>query len=184
MKTPGWARRLREHWARLTERERWALLAGGGTIVFLLLLVTGLLVHASAGRAGRRVSVKSRQLREVIALQSTYRQHEQERRRWLKQLDQKQARLVSLVEEAARQAGVEIGQLRPEDGEPSAEGIVESTVDLRASNLSIDRVRDFLERLKRGHGLVVVRRLKLSRPYGKDTLQLEMSVTTFVRRRS
>ena len=67
------------------------------------------------------------------------------------------------TEDVARQSGIEIGQLRPEDAEPTAEGIVESRVDLRASNLSVDRLQDFLERLDKAPGVVVVRRLKIAK---------------------
>ena len=109
---------------------------------------------------------------------------EAEQRKKLADLDKNKVRLVSLVEDVARQAGVEIGQLRPEDSEPSPEGVVESRVDLRASDISVDRLQDFLERLDKAPGVVVVRRLKVTKPYRRDTLNVEMTVTTYKRKES
>ena len=87
--------------------------------------------------------------------------------------------MVSLVEEAARKASVNIGQLRPEEGEPSADGVVESVVELRARGLSADRLQDFLTRLEQSRGIVIVKRLKINKPYRKDTVDIELTVTTF-----
>ena len=73
----------------------------------------------------------------------------------------------------------DISQLKPEEGEASPEGIVESRVDLKISNLSADRLQDFLSRLEKGPGIIIVRRLKITRPYKRDTVDVEMTVTTF-----
>ena len=94
-------------------------------------------------------------------------------------LRRSKVRLVSLVEDIAKKVQVEIGQLRPEEGEPGPDGIVESRVDLRATGLSADRLQKFLDEIEKAKGMVVVRRLKILRPYKKDVLNIELGLTTF-----
>ncbi len=165
--------------ARLTERERLLVLAAGAFVVVLLLSVTGLLVTSAIGAAEHRVRVKTDQLTQLLTLQGEYRAREAERRARLRELGRTNVRLVSLVEDIARQCGVVIGQLRPEDSAPNAEGIVESRVELRATNVSADRLESFLSRLETAPGLLVIRRLKLSRPFRKDAADVELTATTY-----
>lgn len=170
---------LRAAFERLNERERKVVLGGGGAALLLVVLIISMVLSSAISRAEHRLRIKTDQLMQVLQMQGEYRVREQARAARLRQLGGANVRLVSLVEDAARQSGVEIGQLRPEEGEPSAEGIVESRVDLRAANLSTDRLKDFLERIEKTPGVVVIRRLKINRPYGKDILSLELTVTSY-----
>jgi hypothetical protein len=169
----------RESFARLTQREQFIVLGGVAAAGLLILIVVGLLVSSAIDKAEYRVKVKSDQLTQVIALQGEYKAREAQRQARLREIGRSTTRLVSVVEDVARQAGVEIGQLRPEDGEPSSEGVYESRVDLRATNLSADRLQDFLSRLETSPGVVIMRRLKVTRPYRKDAVDIEMTVTTY-----
>ncbi|MBI5509530.1 MAG: type II secretion system protein M [Deltaproteobacteria bacterium] len=164
---------------RLTQQEQLMVIAAASGVVIIILVGLSLGVSSAIDRAEHRVTVKTDQLTQVLQLQGEYKTRTTEREARLKELGRSNVRLVSLVEDVARQAGVEIGQLKPEDGEPSPDGIIESRVDLKASNLSADRLQDFLSRIEKGPGVVVVRRLKLSKPYKKDTVDVEMTVTTF-----
>jgi hypothetical protein len=165
--------------ARLTQREQVMVLGGAAGVVLIVLLMLGLLVSSAIDRAEHRVKVKTDQLTQVIQLQGEYRAREQQRQARMKELSRANVRLVSLIEDTARQAGVEIGQLRPDDAEANPQGIIESTVDLRATNLSADRLQDFVAKLEKAPGVVILRRLKVQRPYRKDTVDLEMTVATY-----
>jgi len=169
---------LRAQFARLSQQEQFLVLGGVAGLGVLIILLAGLSLSTAVAHAEYRVKVKADQLAEVITLQGMYKARVQARETRMRQLGRVNIRLVSVVEDTARQAGVEIGQLRPEEGEPSAEGIVESSVDLRVSNLSSDRLQDFLMRLESAPGAVVVRRIRIDRPYGKDSLNLEATVTS------
>ncbi len=173
---------VRQGFARLNQQEQFLVLAIGAGLVLLLLVGLGGGVASAITRAEHRVKVKTDQLAQVLQLQGEYKARVAEKEARLRDLDRSKVRLVSLVEDVARQAGVEIGQLRPEDLEPTAEGIIESRVDLKVANLSADRLQDFLQRLERTPGVVVVRRLKVSKPYRKETLDVELTVTTFKRK--
>ena len=90
-------------------------------------------------------------------MQGEYKARQSERERRMRELARSKVRLISLVEEAARKSKVEIGQLRPETGEPNSDVVVESRVNLRATGLSVDRLKDFLERIEKSKGVVVVK---------------------------
>ncbi|MEL6546654.1 MAG: type 4a pilus biogenesis protein PilO, partial [Myxococcota bacterium] len=122
---------------------------------------------------------KSSQLAEVVQLESEYKAREAQRKRKLQELERSNVRLVTVIENAAKTAGFEIGQIRPEEGEPNDEGVVESRVDLRASDLTINRLERFLTEVEKTRGLVIVRRLQIDKPYRKDTLNIEMTVATY-----
>ena len=170
---------LRQAFGRLTERQQFTVVsAGAGTLLFALLLF-GLLIASGIHAAERRVKIKSGQFTEVLDQQSIYRARQQQRDEQMRALGRTRMRLVSVVEQVARQAGVDIGQLRPDDSEPTADGVVESRVDLRASGLSADRLQKFLSLLENSPGVVVVRRLKVTRPYRKDVVDVELTVTTY-----
>lgn len=170
---------LKVAFSRLTQREQLVVVSGGAGGALLFLLIVGMLVGGAIAREEARVESKTGQLAQLIGLRGEYRQRQEERAQRLRTLSQRGVRLTSLVEEAARQTGVEIGQLRPEDGEPGPDGVVESRVDLRASGLSADRLEDFLARLEGARGIVIVRHLKLNRPYKKDVVDVELTVSTF-----
>ena len=164
---------------RLTQREQFIVFGGslGGGLLVLLLI--GGLLSSSIGKANHRINIKSKQLEQLLALQGEYKVRQEQKERQLIELARSKIRLVSLVEDIAKQVQVEIGQLRPEEGEPGLDGIVESRVDLRATGLSADRLQKFLDEIEKAKGLVIVRRLKIVRPYKKDVLDIELGLTTF-----
>jgi hypothetical protein len=170
---------LKVSFSRLTQREQLIAAGAGAAAVLLFLLGMGALVSGAIRREEHRVTVKTQQLSQVLLLQSDYRARQAERDQRLRSLGSSNVRLVSLVEDSARQTGVDIGQLRPDDGEPNSDGILESRVDLRAAGLSADRLQDFLNHIEKSPGVVLVRRLKMTRPYRKDTADVEMTVSTY-----
>lgn len=170
---------LRASFARLSQREQLLVIVAGAAVALFVFFLVGMSVSSAINTAEKRVKAKTDQLAQVLQLQGEYKARERDREARLRELGRSNLRLVSVVEDVARQAGVEIGQLKPEEGEPNAEGIVESRVDLRASNLSADRMAKFLELVENTKGLVIVRRLKIDRPYRRDTVDVEMTITTY-----
>ena len=171
---------LRSAFERLTHREQLIVVGGGVGGFFIVMLGIGLLISSAIGSAEHRVNVKLDTLQKVLALEGEYRARELEQKRSLDRLKRnKGVRLISLVENAARQAGVDIGGLEPEEGEPNDEGIVEARVELRASKLSVDRLQDFLSRIQKTPGMIFIRRLQVNKPYRKDTLDVELVVSTY-----
>lgn len=174
-----WRQAIRVSLSRLTQREKMFMLGGGLVGLCLVALIASYLVISTTSKLQHRLEVKTAQMAQVLALRGEYLARQEERAQRLRTLGSSNVRLVSLVEDAAKQAGIEIGQLRPEDGDTGPDGVVESRVDLRAAGLSIDRLQEFLNLLEAGHGIVVVRHLKVVRPYRKDVAELELTVSTF-----
>jgi hypothetical protein len=171
---------LRLAFGRLTQREQMMVVAGGALAVLVILTGVGLLVSNAITKAERRVKIKTEGLAEIMELQGEYKARQAVQERRLRDLKStSNVRLVKLVEDAERSSGVDIGQLNPDQSPPNADGVVESRVDLRASNLSVDRLQDFLNKLEGSPGAVVIRRLKVNKPYRKDTLNVELTVTSY-----
>ena len=105
---------------RLTQREQLMVVGIGGMAGVIMLLVIGALVSSAITREQHRVKVKTEQLMQVLSLQGEYKTRQLERKQRLETLGRSNVRLVSLVEDSAKQTGVDIGQLRPEDGDPSS----------------------------------------------------------------
>ena len=169
---------LQQAFNRLGQKERFMAIAGGSGFCLLVLLITGLVLSSEISDAKHRLKKKTEQLLEVMELEGQYKAKQAEHERRIKNLEKSNLRLVSLIEDVAKETGVEIGQLRPEDGEPNEEGLYESRVDLKASKLSIDRLEKFLNKIQSSKGLVIVDSLKVVKPYRKETLDIEMSVRT------
>lgn len=170
---------IRVSLSRLTQREQMLMVGGSLVSLCLLAVIASILVVSATSKLQHRLEVKTTQMGQVLALRGEYLARQEERAQKLRTLGSSNVRLTSLVEDAAKQAGIEIGQLRPEEGEPGPDGVVEMRVDLRAAGLSADRLQEFLNLLEASHGIVVVRHLKVTRPYRKDVAEMEMTVSTF-----
>ena len=171
---------LRASFDALNQREQTIVLGGASGGLVLVLLMIALLVSSSISRTEHRLHVKLSQLQEILALQGEYRGRQADQNERLARLrGHSNIRLVKVVEDAARIAGVSIGTLTPEDGQPNAEGVMESRVALTASDLSINALQGFLQRLEDTPGIVVVQRLKVDKPHHKETLNIELTVTTY-----
>jgi hypothetical protein len=169
---------IRNSISRLTEREQFAVAGGAAAAVLIIFFTFGFFISRAIHKAETRVRTKSAQLTEILAMESVYRAKQQEHEEQVRELSRSKTRLVSIVEQVGREAGIEIGQLRPDDSEPNAEGIIESRVDLRAAGLSADRLQKFLSSIEKSKG-AVLRRLRVNKPYKKDTVDIEVTVTSY-----
>jgi hypothetical protein len=171
--------RARLELARLTQREQIIVVAGSALLVLALLAGIMIALANATSKMEHRVRVKTKSLREVIALQDEYRARKAEQEARLRHLTGSQVRLVKLVEDAARQVGIEIGQINPEEGEPNDAGIAESRVALRADQLTMNKLQAFLQHIEGSRGAVVVKRLKVNKPFRKDTMSIDLEISSY-----
>ncbi len=164
---------------KLSERDRTLALASSMLCGLLLLVVIVVSLAGSIHSAEKRVRTKSKQLTEVLALQGGYKERESAEKNQLQKIKRSTIRLVAYVEEAATFAGVKIEQLQPDEASTKVNGIVESTVSLRANELSIDRLQKFLVALSKESDLVFISRLEVERPYRSTRLNIEMTLATY-----
>tara|TARA_B100000676_G_C17774307_1_gene678418 strand:+ start:34 stop:597 length:564 start_codon:yes stop_codon:yes gene_type:complete len=174
----------RSAFGRLSQKEQLTALSGASGACLLLLLIIGLMLSSGISSTKHRLKKKSEQLSQVIQLEGEYKAKQAAHKSRLRKLEKSNLRLVSLVEDVAKEIGVEIGQLRPDDGEPNADGLYESRVALKAGKLSIDRLEKFLNKIEQSKGLVIIDSLKVTKPYRKETLDIEMSLRTLKLKRS
>jgi len=170
--------RIRQAFERLSEREQ--LIVAGGSIggAFLILLIIALALSSAVGGAEHRVKVKTEQLLQVLQLQGEYQEKKRVHEARLAELKRTRTRLVSMLESTARQHQIGIGQLRPNDSEPNEEGIYETRVDLRAANIPINKLQDFLNSIKKMAGNANVTRMRVTKPYRKETLDVDMTISS------
>jgi hypothetical protein len=165
--------------SRLSPQERLLLTSGLGAFFLILLLSVGAFINLTIAREQQHIRDKGEKLWTLLNMQNSYKMHQAAHKAKIEWLQNVKVKLVSWVEDAAKRASVEIGQLRPEDGEPSKDGVIESRVDLKALGLSADKLQAFLNHLESGNNLVIVRHLKIIRPYRRETADIEMTVATY-----
>ena len=170
---------LKTSWSQLSQRDRWVAIGAAAGVVFVIFLITAVSMVLAISKGEKRIATKLVQLQELQQLKSGYKEREQQNQNRIQQLRNSNVKLIQIVEDIARQAGVEIGRLEPGEDPPTAEGVVQSNVELLASGLSSDRLADFLKRLEEAPGLIVLRRMSIQRPSRGDTLDLKLTVTTY-----
>lgn len=163
----------------LTTRERRLVLMTGSAIsLFVVFLI---LISFSATAAGyrRRTEEKLIKLREVQALANNYRESEQDRQQTERQLTGKIS-LISYLEEKGTSAGVSIPAMNPKPDAPIGDGrIVESSVELMLSDVSIDKLVQFLSNVERGPGVVKVKYLRVEPRVQQQTLTAWTTIATY-----
>lgn len=164
--------------ARLSQREQLMVAGTGVATVLLACTITFFSLSSAVDRAEGRVRSKSQSLAKVMQMQGEYRAKKRAQEQRLRGL-RGNVRLTKVVEDAAKSAGFQIGRLERDEGSPSSDGIVQSKVEVQASKLSIDRVQKFLSLIESAPGVVVVQRMKINKPYRKETLDIEVEVTTY-----
>jgi hypothetical protein len=173
--------RLTEQFERLNPRERVVVSVGGTVALVIIMLMAWMVLSGLVENRQLRVTVKKGQLEQLIKLQATYAKRAEQSRRLEANLKGSKIRLVSMVEENARAIQIEVGDMTPHETEPDADGIKESSVDIKLQKLSIDRLQDFLKRLETTPGgLVRVKRLRMHKRFDDQTLlDVEMTVATY-----
>lgn len=174
--------RAQELFERLNPRER-IVVSGGAVAALVILLATGwLLLAGGVETAALRTSIKRGQLAELVKLQGSFAKREALSQRIQRQLKGGQnLRLVGHVETAAKQAGVEIGNMAPREGTPDPDGVKETSVEIRLQRLSITRLQEFLKRLESNvQGVVRTKRLRVHKRYDDKTLlDVELTIATY-----
>ncbi len=165
---------------RLTTRER-RLVAGAGTALtaFVLFLI---LIAFSATAAGyrRRTEQKMAKLKEVQTLAASYRETEQNRQAMERQLTTSKLSLMSYLEEKGTAAGLSIPAMNQKPEVAIADGkIVENAVELTLSDITVNRLVDFLAAVERGPGVVKVKFLRLEPRASNQTLTAWATIATY-----
>ena len=164
----------------LTPRERRLVTyAGSAACAFVLFLI---LVAFSASAAGyrRRTEQKLNKLREVQTLAASYREAEQNRTAMERQLTVSKVSLMTYLEEKGTGAGLSIPAMNQKPEVLIADGkIVENSVELTLTDVTINRLVDFLSAVERGPGVVKVKYLRVEPRVSNQTLTAWATIATY-----
>ena len=180
--------RLRLLWAdlqawfqRLSPRERVLVTSAGAATVVLVTFVVLFLLSSSADATRRRTEHKLRQLAEAEQLAAGYAEAERVRKQAEAALTSSDVSLQTYVDEKGRKVGLEIQSLNPKGDIPVGDGrIIESSIELTLTDVSLPKLVDFLGALEQGPGVVRVTFLRLE-PRPKDGVLTAWTTVTSYR---
>lgn len=177
----GIRNRLSESFERLNAREKIMVSGGGIMVVIMGLGMVWILLSQSVETLELSTKAKTKQLQQLVELQSTYNERTSKSRRLKAKLRGNRLRLVPHIESAAKQAGISIGNMTPREAPADEDGIKETSVSIRLQKLSITRLQDFLKRIETTtKGIVRIKRLRMRKRYDDKTLlDVEMSIATY-----
>lgn len=147
---------------RLTQREKRLVgLAAAAVAVFVLFLIF-YSFSSTAASIRRRTDTKIEDLHQVQQLAASYREGEQQRQNVERQLGQSNIQLISYLEDKGDSAGLDIRSMNPKGDVPIGDGkIVESSVEVTLTDVSLDKLVRFLSSVEHGPGIVKVKHIRL-----------------------
>ena len=179
--------RLKQLWSdlqswflRLTERERVLVSAAGAVLgVFIIFLVL-FSFSASADRYRERTARKLKDLAQAEALAASYSDAERARQDVERQLGSSSVSLATYIEEKGTAAGMKIPTMNPKGEVPLGDGrILESSVELTLTDISLRSLYDFLTSVEAGPGVVKVKYLRLEPRPDNQTLTAWATIATY-----
>jgi general secretion pathway protein M len=179
--------RLKQLWSdaqswflRLTERERVLVSAAGATLGVFIVFAILYSFASSASGIRDRTEKKLRQLETAEALAASYSDAERARQDVERQLTTNSVSLISYIEEKGERAGMKIPAMNPKGEVPLGDGkIIESSVELTLTDISLRSLYDFLTSVEQGPGVVKVKYLRLEPRPDNQTLTAWATIATY-----
>lgn len=166
---------------RLSSREQLMVLFVGLGLCFIVLFFGGFVVSKDLRSKDVRITAKAKSLAEVGSLRTDYARRLASQNRLAEQIRQNgHVRLLSYLEEVGKAANVSLDNAAERGGQTFGDLLKEESAEVRVSNVSMDRLYDFLRRIEEGNQLVKVRRLKVKKRYDNpQRLDATVTVGTF-----
>lgn len=173
---------LRDKWERLSQRERTMVGAMGVTFVIMVTMIVGFLI--SDGLAG--LAERNTDMRQALHDLETKRDAYLRNKAKTAQLDVRMGttpvQLPSYVEQASKEAGVEITETNELPPVAAGKGFSERSLTLGLRAVTLDQLTKFMKAIETGRSLVVVTALNVRTRDDKHIqLDVEMTVSTFER---
>ncbi|MBI4822503.1 MAG: hypothetical protein HY791_39955 [Deltaproteobacteria bacterium] len=166
---------------RLSSREQLMVLFVGFGLMFVVLFFGGFLVTKDLKAREARIAAKAKSLTELGSLRTDYARRLSAQNRLAEQIKQNgSVRLLSYIEEVGKAANVSLDKAAERPGQGFGEALKEEDAEVLVSNVSMDRLYDFLRRIEEGNALVKVRKLKVKKRYDNaQRLDATVTVGTF-----
>ena len=179
--------RLKQLWSdaqswflRLTERERVLVSVAGAALGAFIVFLVLFSFSASANRYRDRTETKLRKLEQAEALAASYADSDRARQEVERQLSSSGVSLISFIEEKGEAAGMKIPTMNPKGEIPLGDGrILESSVELTLTDISLRSLYDFLAAVEEGPGVVKVKFLRLEPRPDNQTLTAWTTIATY-----
>ena len=166
----------------LSSREQIMVLGMFGAILFMIIGMGGYMIRRDLIARERRIEVKTKKLEEAAALRSDYQRRLGEQQRIAEEIKRNNdVRLLSLLESLSQQSNVSLKNALERPGESTGSDLVkEETAEVKITDVSLDRLHDFLKRIEEGNQLVKVRRLRIKTRFDNhEMLDAVITVGTY-----
>lgn len=168
-----------EAFGRLSSREKLMVMGALAALLAFLVFFVSVRFHSALRQGESRISGKMTQLKEAQRYAAGYSQAEKERKNLERQLKNNSVRLFTLIEEAAKQQGVEVGGLTDRGNRPGEGKVVESSVDVPLTRIELIKLVRFLTALESRSKLVKVTKLQVRARQDQPVLDAWLTVTTY-----
>ena len=173
---------LRDKWERLSQRERTMVGAMGVTFVLMLTLIVGFRITDGLSSMEERNADMRQALRDLDTQRDSYLRLKAKTAQMETRLGTTPVQLQGYVEQAAKEAGVEISDSSDRAPTPAGKKFIERTVDLHLKPMTLDQLTKFMKAIETGRSLVVVKELSVrTRDDKHQQLDVDMVVSTFER---
>jgi len=173
---------LRDKWERLSQRERTMVGAMGVTFVLMLTLIVGFLITDGLSSMEERNADMRQALRDLDTQRDSYLRLKAKTAQMETRLGTTPVQLQGYVEQAAKEAGVEISDSSDRPAVSAGKKFIERSVDLHLKPMTIDQLTKFMKAIETGRSLVVVTQLTVrTRDDHHQQLDVDMSVSTYER---
>ncbi|MCL2625890.1 MAG: type II secretion system protein GspM [Cystobacterineae bacterium] len=171
-------RLLSQRFWGLTRRERILLLAVAAALLVAVFFIIHLQIERKAQTIQRKITDKIQRLEQIEKLTGNYYLGQKRREYFENKLEKTIPGLTSHVEQAAAQANIEISSITPRADASIDENILERSVELTLTDVSLENLVAFLKACEIGPGIVFVKQLRME-PRPQNVLTCWITVATY-----
>jgi len=176
-------RLLTQRFLGLTRREQLLLLATLAAAFFAFFFIIHLQIAGRAETIQRRTTDKMKRLERIEQLATSYYLGQRRREHFENKLEESPSGLISHVEQAAARSNVEITTITPRaDASLDGENILERSVELTFTNVTLERLVDFLKACETGPGIIHIKQLRIE-PRPQNILTSWVTVATYSKKK-
>src|SRR3569623_116207 len=150
---------LRDKWERLSQRERTMVGAMGVTFVIMVTLIVGFLITDGLSTMEEHNTDMRQALRDLDTQRDSYIRMRAKTAQMETRHGATPEQLQSYVENAAKEAGVEISDSVDRPVAAAGKKFIERSVTLHLKPVTLDQLTHFMKAIETGRSLVVVKEL-------------------------
>lgn len=173
--------RIREYFEGLSSRERTLLLALGGVLLVSGLLLGAFVLYDRIDELEEKNDAMHKALRDIERKRGQYLQARARQAALEARIGQAPLQLSGFLEQAAKDAGLEIRETNPRTPEPLGKKYIQQAVDLRISKVTLEPLLKFMRRLEtHTSNLILVTQLSMRARDDKHVdFEVDMTVATY-----